>query len=774
MPLTTYHWGTYEIVSENGVLKSLKPFAEDKDPSRIGPSYVDLLDHPARIKTPCVRKSWLDNGPGSHTSARGSDPFVAVSWDEAETLVANELDRVRTRHGNSAIYAGSYGWASAGRFHHAQSQIHRFLNCIGGYTRSVNTYSYAAAEVVVPHVIGGFVNMLNQHTSWTAIAEHCELFVAFGGLVTDNGQIGNGGTGCHIQRDGIASSSANGVEFVNISPRRVDIEGGASPRWIPVRPNADTAMMLALCHTLRHDGLADTDFIDRYAVGYEAFAAYLDGVNDGVVKSADWAAPLCGIAADQIIALAHEMASKRTMIGVSWSLSRQEWGEQPYWAAIAVATMLGQMGLAGGGVGFGYAIANHMGNNVRRMSYPALPQGRNRVSDFIPVARISDMLLNPGTSFDYDGKTHQYADTKIVYWAGGNPFHHHQDLNRMRRAWEQPDTIIVHDWCWNAAAKHADIVLPCTVPLERSDIGMTPRDPYIVAMAKAADPAGVARNDYDILAGIAAKMGVEDAFTEGRSVDDWLRWLWDETRKRAKVNDIALPDYDKFVEGEYYKLDPVEHQRVMFEEFRANPETSPLATPSGKIELFSETVAAFGYDDCPGHATWNVPAEWMGSASSDFPLHLIGKQPPAKLHSQLDHGRYSESFKIRGHEPVEIHPADAAMRGLEDGDIVQVFNARGSMLCGVSITDSILQGVVAVSTGAWYDPADPADSLGMCKHGNPNMVAPDRPTSRIAQGPGAHSCLVNITRYDGPPVTITAHQPPDIITAGQADEPDQR
>ena len=763
MPLTTYHWGTYEIVSQDGVTTSLKPFSEDLDPSRIGLSIVDLLDHPARITTPAVRRSWLDNGPGSNRSARGCEPFVTVSWDEAESLMAAELDRVRKTYGNSAIYAGSYGWASAGRFHHAQSQIHRFLNCIGGYTRSVNTYSYAAAEVMVPHVIGGFVNFLTLHTSWAAIAEHCELFVAFGGLVADNGQIGNGGTGSHIQRAGLAQSAASGVEFINVSPRKVDIESKVAPRWLPVRPNSDTALLLALCHRLRHDGLADTAFIDRYSVGYEAFAAYLDGNSDGVEKSAAWAAPLTGIPEAGIIALAHEMARKRTMIGVSWSLSRQQWGEQPYWAAIALATMLGQIGLPGGGIGFGYAIANHMGNNVRRVSYPSVPQGKNPVPDFIPVARISDMLLNPGESFDYDGKTYSYPDTRIVYWAGGNPFHHHQDLNRMRRAWEQPDTIIIHDWCWNAAAKYADIVLPCTMPLERQDIGMTPRDPYLVAMSKAAEPAGLARNDYDILAGIAAKMGVADTFTEGRNVDDWLRWLWDGACKRAKVNDIQLPDYDRFVEQAFHKLDPVAQHRVMFAEFRADPEKNPLATPSGKIELFSETVAGFGYGDCPGHATWNEPVEWMGTASADYPLHLIGKQPPAKLHSQLDHGRYAQSFKINGHEPVEIHPDDAASRGLASGDVVRVHNQRGSMLCGVCVTDSILKGVVAVSTGAWYDPADPADPHSVCKHGNPNMVAPDRPTSRIAQGPGAHSCLVEIERYDGPSVTITAHQPPEIL-----------
>ena len=178
-----------------------------------------------------MRRGWLERGPGPADGARGTDPFVEIGWDEAERLVAAELERVRTDHGNSAIYAGSYGWASAGRFHHAQSQIHRFLNCIGGYTRSMNTYSYAAAEVIVPHVLGSFTRLLAQHTSWTNLAANCELWVAFGGLALGNGQMGNGGTGRHVQREGYEAAVAAGVEFINVSPRQLDLE--ATPQDAP-------------------------------------------------------------------------------------------------------------------------------------------------------------------------------------------------------------------------------------------------------------------------------------------------------------------------------------------------------------------------------------------------------------------------------------------------------------------------------------------------------------------------------------------------------------
>ena len=761
MKLTSTHWGTYEVEMREGRVTSLVPFAEDRDPSPIGPPIVDLLDHPTRIRRPAVRKGWLDHGPGPAGGRRGVDAFVEISWDEAEKLVGAELDRVRRSHGNNAIYAGSYGWASAGRFHHAQSQIHRFLNCIGGYVSSANTYSYAAAEVIVPHILGTFTGMLPRHTSWANIAKHCELFVAFGGLPLANGQMGNGGTGRHVQREGFAAAVEAGVEFINVSPRRLDMDPPATPEWLAIRPNSDTAMLLALCHTLRAEGLADEAFLDSHCVGYARFAAYLDGTADGTPKDAAWAAALTGIDADTITGLARRMAARRTMVSISWSLTRQQYGEQPYWAAISLAAMLGQIGTPGGGVGFGYAIANHIGNNVRHVPYAALPQGRNPVKDFIPVARISDMLLNPGEAFAYNGKTYRYPDAKLVYWAGGNPFHHHQDLNRLLRAWDRPDTVIVHDWCWNATARRADIVLPCTTMLEREDIGATPRDPYAIAMSKAAPPVGEARNDYDILAGIARAMGVEEAFTEGRSAGDWVRFLWSESQRRAASVGVELPDYDDFVSTGYHLTPPREDQQVMMADFRADPAAHPLQTPSGRIELWSETVASFGYDDCHGHATWNLPDEWAGSASAAYPLHLLGKQPASKLHSQLDPGAVSRAAKVRDREAIEMNPDDAAARGIKDGDLVEVRNDRGRCLCGAVLTADLMPGVVMISTGAWFDPEEPAGG-GMCRHGNPNVLAPDIPTSPLSQGPAAHSCLVEVGRFDGEAPVVRAFDRPNF------------
>ncbi|CUH44603.1 molybdopterin guanine dinucleotide-containing S/N-oxide reductase [Ruegeria atlantica] len=736
--LTATHWGTYRVDVENGRVTNLRGFEHDPDPSPIGPGIVDVLDGPTRITAPMVRKSWLEGGPGTAGDKRGSDAFVEVSWAEANRLVAAELTRVRSTHGNRAIYAGSYGWASAGRFHHAQSQLKRFLNCIGGYTGSKNTYSFAAAEVLVPHVLGTFRGHLDTTTSWESIASDCDLFVAFGGVPLKNGQISQGGTGAHVQKGGLLAAHKAGVKFVNISPLRADLLDRVNADWLPIRPNTDVALMLSLAHVLLNEDLHDQAFLDRYTVGFARFADYLLGKTDGIPKSPEWAADICEIPADTIRDLARRMARSRTMISTAWALTRQDHGEQPFWAAIALAAMLGQIGLPGTGLGFGYSAMNNTGLNRTPIHYASFPQGHNPVPDFIPVARVTDMLETPGGKFDYDGASYKYPDIRLVWWAGGNPFHHHQDLNRMRRAWAKPETIIANEWCWNALAKHADIVLPCTTPLERSDIALTPKDPYQVVMDRAIEPVGQARDDHEILRGIAAEMGVEEAFTEGRSPQDWQRWIWEVSRQQAAGQRVELPGWESLQRDGWVKVPVPDKPTVMLDAFRTDPEANPLATPSGRIEIFSQTIADFGYDDCPGHPAWMEPTEWLGAAAPDD-LHMISNQPRNKLHSQLDHGAVSQADRPKGVEPMTMHPRDAAVRGLIEGQIVKIHNTRGACLAELRISDMIRPGVIQIATGAWlYSDGD------LCRRGNPNVLTRDKGTSRLAQGPVAHSCLVKV------------------------------
>ncbi len=759
LPLTMTHWGAYRVETDGRRPRRLLPFERDNEPSPIGISMADGLYHPCRIDRPMARRGWLEGGSGT----RGADTFVPLDWEAATDLAARELDRVRRDHGNQAIFAGSYGWASAGRFHHAQSQIHRFMNLIGGYTRSVDTYSHAAGEVLVPHILGlAFGEMQVAQTSWPVIAEHTRLMVCFGGVPLKNAQVSSGGIGSHSAAAwGLAARRA-GTRFVNIGPVRDDLAEGLEADWLPLRPNTDTALMLGLAHTVWTEGLADRSFLDRYTVGMDRFLPYLLGERDGQPKSADWAARITGLAAERITALARSMAATRTMISVAWSVQRADHGEQPYWMAIVLAAMLGQIGLPGGGIGFGYGAVGTVGNGRRRVRAPHLPRPNNPVATFIPVARITDMLLHPGEPFDYDGQRLTYPDIRLVYWCGGNPFHHHQDLNRLVKAWQRPETVIVHEPFWNALARFADLVLPVTTPLERDDIGGSAADPYLMPMRRVADPPGEARSDYAAFAQIADKMNCGPAFTEGRDERAWLEEIYERFRQQSN----SLPDFETFWQSDYLihaADDAVAIQQTFLSDFRDDPAANPLSTPSGRIEIFSETIHGFGYEDCPGHPVWLEPYEWLGGeAATRFPLHLISNQPRTRLHSQWDHGSVSVASKVKGREPVRIHPNDARARGISDGDIVRVFNDRGACLAGAVVSDRLRVGVVELATGAWFDPSDAAQPGSLERHGNPNVLTRDIGTSRLAQGPTAQTCLVEIERYNAPAPAVRAFDPPPI------------
>lgn len=761
--LTTQHWGTYEISAEEGRLVGVEPWAGDPDPSPIGKSMLGTTQGNMRVARPAVRRGWLEGDRSSPSGRRGGDAFVEVSWETALDLVAGELDRVRLAHGNAAIYAGSYGWASAGRFHHAQSQVHRFLNTIGGYTKSVLSYSYGAAEIILPHVLGSTDGLTGNHTTWDGIEQHSKLIVAFGGLPWRNAQIQGGGSARHEASAALRNAVGNGARLVNVSPVRDDAPRGIEAEWLPLRPNSDTAVMLAMCHVLIEERLHDEAFLKRYCTGFEIVRAYIMGESDGQPKNPAWAASLSGVAQDRIVALAREMAASRTMLMISWSLQRADHGEQPYWAAITLAALLGQIGLPGGGIGFGYSSTNGAGRPEMGFRWPSVPQGRNPVADFIPVARVADMLLDPGGPFEFNGATLSYPDVRLVYWAGGNPFHHHQDLNRLVEAWQRPETIIVHEPFWTATARHADIVLPVTTSLERNDLSFSNRENLIVAMKQAIDPVDGARDDYAIFAELAERLGVRATFTEDRDTDEWIRLLYGQAKENAGAIGVEMPPFDRFWRDGHAELTRKVTSQTLLGSFRSDPERHPLATPSGLIELYSETIDGFGYEDCPGHAVWREPREWLGNRdlAERFPLHLLSPQPADKLHSQLDHGSVSRAGKISSRAPLWINRADAVARGIGDGDIVLVSNDRGSCLAGAVLTDGLIEGVVQLPTGAWFDPSEAGPSLE--KHGNPNVLTPDRGTSRLAQSPTCNSTLVQVARFAEAAPPVTAFEPPVIL-----------
>ncbi len=763
------HWGAFEATVEDGRVVAVKPASGDPDPSPILPGIGEALTADVRVAAPSIRRGWLEHGPGVSSDRRGSEEFVEVSWELALDLVAAEIKRVKEQYGNESLFGGSYGWSSAGRFHHAKTQVNRFFNSLGGCTGQVGNYSYAAASVILPHVVGTDANTTGEATTWDAIAGYTDLWVLFGGAPLKNTQVESGGTAHHAAREGLARVCASGTEFVGISPLRDDMPDFLEAEWIAPRVNTDTAVMLGLAHTILVEGRADQAFLNRYCVGWSQLRGYLLGEEDGVPKSAEWAAELADVDAEVLRDLARRMSDgRRTLVTTAWSLQRADHGEQPFWMTIALAAMIGQIGLPGGGFGFAYGGASGIGNPRSPFGTPLFRAGVNRCGSHIPVARIVDMLMHPGESYDFNGERRRFPDIRLIYWAGGNPFHHHQDINRMVQAWRRPETVIVNEPWWTSTARHADVVLPATTTLERNDIGTGSRDRTIVAMHRAVDPVGQARNDYDIFSELATRLEVADEYTEGLDESGWLRRIYEDFSARAEAAGTELPSFDQFWAAGGIKL-PVRDQIVIYEQFRADPDANRLKTPSGLIELFSETIDSFGYDDCPGHPTWLEPEEWLGNKelTGEYPLHLVSNQPQTRLHGQLDMARYSVQSKVDGREPARVHPNEAERRGLVEGDIIRVRSRRGQCLAGLHVDDAVRPGVLQLSTGAWYDPLVPGELGTLDKHGNPNVLTRDHGTSRLAQGPSSHSTLVEIERFEGPLPEISVFAPPPLVSSTQ-------
>lgn len=718
---------------------------------------ADQVYSQARIKTPMVRKGFLHN-PTDPQGIRGQDDYVAVSWSEALALIDTQHKRIREQHGASAIYAGSYGWRSSASLHRAQTLLQRYMGLAGGYTTSSGDYSTGAAQVILPHVTGSN-EVYDKQTSYPVILEHSDVVVlwsvnplnclkiAWSSADPDSLEFHN-------------KLKASGKKIIAIDPMRSEtIEFyGDNVEWIAPHPMTDVALMLGIAHSLVSNNLHDKAFLASHCQGYDIFERYLLGETDGVAKDAQWAADICGLSSQTITELAKVFSQNRTMIIAGWAMQRQEHGEQRHWMLATLAAMLGQIGLAGGGFGFSYRF--DQGGQSYRLAGLTNP---NKAVDSIPVTRLVEALERPQQSYQHNGQTRIFPQIEFIWWAGGANFTHHQDSNRLIRAWQKPQCVVVSEIYWTAAAKHADIILPITTSFERNDIIVSGAgyEQFLVPMKQVVAPQHQARNDYDVFAELSDMLfaGGKAAFTENKSELEWLAQFYQQSINDNPLQQNPLPSFDKFwQDNQIITLNQKTAQDnfIRFADFRQNPSQHPLKTPSGKIEIYSETIASFGLADCPAHPTWMMPTEHISNAQPGE-LQLLSAHSAHRLHSQFNYAKLREQYAIADREPISINSLDAEAHGIKTGDLVRVYNQRGQVLAGAKVTDGIKQGSVCIAQGAWLD-LDP--NTGICKNGNVNVLSPDMPSSRLANGCAANSALVRIEKYSATAPKLTAFTPP--------------
>lgn len=732
----------------------------DVDPSptkMISRGIVSRTYNKTRILYPYVRKSYLEGLNGNRRpERRARDEFVRVDWDTAINLTAKAiLDTIDT-HGNEGIFSSSYGgWAHGGVFTPNVLQG-RFFNLIGGMSVTVGDYSGGAAQVVMPHVIGD-MEVYSRQTSWLEIMRNTELFILVGVDPHKNGRV-EGGTTDHSMFPRWEIVRDARVKFLSINPQRTTSDEWLDADWMPIVPNTDTALFLSMSQHIFAQGKHDKAFLDKYTVGADKFIDYLMGKDDGVVKTPEWASAITGIPTDEIKELADTCNSKRTQIAGSWSIQRAHHGEMAYWAIISFSCMIGQIGLAGGGVGFSWHWGQGGALFAQAQAPGGVPQGQNRVKGMCPASRITEMLNNPGGDFTHNGSLRQYPDVQMVYNAGNNFASHQQDTNALLKALRKVHTVVCQDPWWTASARFADIVLPATSTVERDEIssGGTYSKDKVYAMRKIIEPLGEAKDDMEIFRLLAAKFGVEEEFTGGKTRMELIRDSY------AKSTASSVMDFDEFWERGVARVPvPTEEQSwVRHGDFREDPEKNPLATESGKIELYSEHIAKMELDDCPPMATWLEPAEFLGNAE-EGQVHVVSPHPFNRIHSQFAQSDLRDELNIQDREFVRINADDAAARGIVDGDLVELSNKRGAVIAGARVSDEIMPGVVSLFEGAWLS----FDSKGRCNSGSINTLTSGRASSKLSQATSANTCvafLKKATDVDGP---NRAYDPPVVNDA---------
>lgn len=764
--LTAAHWGPMLVETDGDRVLSSRGALPTKHPNSLQTAVRDQVHSKTRVRWPMVRKGFLAS-PDNPQGVRGQDEFVRVSWDEALTLIDAQHKRIRQSYGPSSIFAGSYGWRSNGVLHKAATLLQRYMSLAGGYTGHLGDYSTGAAQAIMPYVVGGN-EVYQQQTSWPLVLEHAGVVVLWSANPLNTLKIAwNASDEQGIQYfDALRKS---GKRLICIDPMRSETMDffGDSAEWIAPHMGTDVAMMLGIAHTLVENGWQDDAFLARCTSGYEKFADYLTGAADGIAKTAEWAADICGVPADKIRELAALFHDNTTMLMAGWGMQRQQFGEQKHWMLVTLAAMLGQIGTPGGGFGLSYHFANG-GNPTRRAAVLASMQGSVKggtdAVDKIPVARIVEALENPGGFYQHNGLDRHFPDIRFVWWAGGANFTHHQDTNRLIRAWQKPELVVISECFWTAAAKHADIVLPATTSFERNDMTMTGdySNQHMVPMKRVVAPRDEARDDLDVFAELSERweQGGGERFTEGKTDLAWLETFYEIAGQRGAAQGVTLAPFAEFWAANAIVEMPESEDNakfVRFADFRRDPERHPLKTESGKIVLYSERIASFGYADCPPHPMWLAPDEWQGNAEPGQ-LQILSAHPAHRLHSQLNYSSLREQYAVAGREPVTLHPDDARARGIADGDVVRVWNHRGQVLAGAVVSEGIKPGVICIHQGAWPD-LDPEND-GICKNGAVNVLTKDLPSSKLGNGCAGNTALAWLEKYQGPLLTLTAFDPP--------------
>jgi len=680
-----------------------------------GRNYRKMLYHPDRLKYPMKR-----------IGKRGEGKFTRISWDEAIETIASEMKRIGDLYGPESRYV-NYASGQSGGIHGGRNAARKLLSLTGGFLGYYNDYSSGAGNIATPYTYG----TNNSGSSFDSLL-HSKYIILWGQNPAEM-------IFSTPYREFLMQAKKNGAKIVVIDPRYTDTAIAFADEWIPILPTTDNALMDAMGYVIITEHLQDQTFLDQYCLGFdenhmpegvskdECLKSYLLGTKDGTPKTPEWAEKKCGVPASKIREIARDYATKKPAALIQgWGPQRQAYGEQFMRGGAQLACLTANVGKLGGwAAGTGYSSRSQI---VLPFTF------ENPVKASIPCFLWTKAVENGTEMTAADGLIgvdRLKTNIKLIFNMAGNMLlNQHSDINRTKQLLEDENKvefIVVSDLFMTPSAKYADILLPGTTFFERYDLGQPwGMGDYVVFGEKAIEPLYECRDEYDVFADIAEKLGVRHQFTEGKTTLDLVKESIERTRKEIDPN---FPDFEELRrKGVYFfKYDePLVGFKEQIEDFKNHP----FETPSGKIELFSKALWDMEKDDeIPAIAKY-VPS-WEGPEDpliKKYPLQLISWHYKRRCHSTYDNQPWLEEA---AKQEIWINPRDAEARGIKSGDQVQVMNDRGSLFIPVNITPRITPGVVGIPQGAWYTP----DNAGIDKRGAINVLTSQRPTPLAKANP---------------------------------------
>jgi molybdopterin guanine dinucleotide-containing S/N-oxide reductase-like protein len=758
-------------------------------PAPFSLAYKKRTYSPNRIKYPLKRVDWNPDGERNPQN-RGKSKYMRISWDEATDIIAKEIKRIHKEYGPYGILCQGDGHGECKTIHAAHGQQTLLLEKMGGFTQQVrNPDSWEGWYWGSKHVWGhGQMGMMEPSDNIIKdMTENCGMILFWG---CDPETTMWGFTGQFASRLCYFWSEI-GIKQVYICP---DLNYGAAihaDKWIPILPNTDAALQLAVAYVWITKGTYDKEYVKTHTVGFDKFSDYVLGKEDGVPKTPAWASPKCGVPEWTIKALAKQFAANKTSIAHHYggSMIRGPYSTEP---ARLECILLGMQGLGKPGIHQSQMSQKGMprseGLKERIILNPAFSKRLQRpiqatvmlapVKQFLPKTLVAKGINDPPVSYFGAGAIYLKTEDQFKKYTypipkqeGGTEVHMlWTDTPCLTTCWNDGNSIIQafrnkkiecivaqHPWLENDCL-FADIILPANTTMEVDDIVTNVRgaEPHCIALQeKAIEAIGESKSDFEVAGEVAKKLGLYEAFTEGKTVEDMQKSVYDGSGLKPYISwkEFKKKSYFSFPYVEGWEKDP-----VGLIKFVEDPEGHPLDTPSGKLEFYSERLAKNFPDDKerPPVPHWIEKGESHDERISSerakkYPLLQMSNHGRWRVHAQCDDiswTREAPTCKVKGYdgymyEPLWINPVDAEKRGIKSGDIVKVFNERGTVLGGAIVWERIMPGVVYMDHGARVDYIIPGK---LDRGGAIDLITPAAVTSKNCVGMATSGFLVETAR----------------------------